>query len=1250
MRTSIQSPTRARWKKGLSALAAIALSTTLAAAALPPSAAMADDSTGSTSSESSTTVTQAQNPGFEQIDKSWLPTGWTSTGKIYATDAAPHSGKYALRLDQWNNNATLSQNVTEPAGTYDVSIYAWANESLGNTQLVVNGKQAQITSNGGTQIDGTKTWSQAVVEGVTVPKDGSLSISIVVPKLTSTTLEGYLDDVTIAKSSVDPSDTKPDSYITNNGFENGRTGWDLDGTIADKGHSGSKSLDQSAAGTHETSQKVTLAKAGSYTLTAYAQSAGTQDHAYLFARQGSTLVKAAIPRTTFPFDKKDAWTKVYLRGFSATAGPITLGVHSESSAAATLRIDDMHLDRDTQPTQFLQGGDISELTYAQDEGATYSDSDGTQRDPLAILAKKGWNFARIRIYNNPGKGRGNGSYYCPDGYLTVEDALRLARRAKKYGMQIELTFHYSDYWTNPGAQLIPAAWSKLIKGKSDAEAISILTQQINSFTADVLKKMAAQGTAPQYVSLGNETRSGMLLPYGSTSDWKSLAGMYNAGAKAVRQYDPGAKIIVHIDNGGDEKLYDTYFSNAVANNVDFDIIGASFYPHWMNMEGSAFTRFANAITAKFHKPIVIMESAANWNPTITSGEPGQLGTLGPYGDNSQSSPALQRQIMDDIFNAVKTVDNGYGLGVLYWDPVFVHAGGHIGWAISEASDLTQPNAVENTTLFDFDGKALPVMSTFDDNSSSSASAGLYGRVLDASGTPVEGVKVTAGTVDATTDRFGGYYLPLNAAPATASAAASTASGSSMTVTADGSADGLGTGTATLTYTSGRQSVADIRLTGSVRRLHVHGSVKDASGTPLASALVSIGESGAKYTAYTASDGTYTLSLPVSASGTLAASQNGYVTDSKKLGNATDQNIDFTLASDTGSVRVTVVDPDGTPISGARLTLSGRTDSAITAGDGTATLSDVPTGTAKLEAGKDRYLTISSDLVIHQGKTTTQRLTLPKSVALSNPGFEQADPSDGSKLVGWDVTANPTGSAVRQDRTGFGGAPEGTHALSLWDSSAFTATVSQKVAGLKAGTYYARLHVYSGINPKGLVIKALDDNGAELGRLETNTGMNDRYGFEFTLPSDGTVSLAIVANGRPGEWAVIDDVRLGYLGTHAQGKPDNPDDTGDAGHSGDSGTSEPGGPVVPTTPTTPATPSSGSGSGSSNSVTTGRTSSSHAAHSASRRTGHTPLAATGAGTLLIGMAAALTILSGAAVAAFSRRYHRGRVRQPRHARV
>ena len=50
-------------------------------------------------------------------------------------------------------------------------------------------------------------------------------------------------------------------------------------------------------------------------------------------------------------------------------------------------------------------------------------------DALQIMAENGFNFARIRVLNNPGKGHGN-EYYLPEGYQDPDDCLANGKTCK----------------------------------------------------------------------------------------------------------------------------------------------------------------------------------------------------------------------------------------------------------------------------------------------------------------------------------------------------------------------------------------------------------------------------------------------------------------------------------------------------------------------------------------------------------------------------------------------------------------------------------------------------------------------------------------------------------------------------------------------------------------------------------------------------------------------------------------------------
>jgi arabinogalactan endo-1,4-beta-galactosidase len=77
-----------------------------------------------------------------------------------------------------------------------------------------------------------------------------------------------------------------------------------------------------------------------------------------------------------------------------------------------------------------------------------------------------------------------------------------------------------------------------------------------------------------------------------------------------------------------------------------------------------------------------------------------------------TSPELQRDFMIELFNEMQGVPDGMCIGDIYWDPIFIHAGGRTAWAYLEADDSPCGNLVDNTTLFDFAGRALPVLRAY----------------------------------------------------------------------------------------------------------------------------------------------------------------------------------------------------------------------------------------------------------------------------------------------------------------------------------------------------------------------------------------------------------------------------------------------------------------------------------------------------------------------------------------------------------
>ena len=459
--------------------------------------------------------------------------------------------------------------------------------------------------------------------------------------------------------------------------------------------------------------------------------------------------------------------KVTVRGIEVENGKCTIGVGTDGNGV--IAISDVDLVKTDKQNGFIQGGDMTEVDYIESLGGEYKDSDGNKVDPFEFLSQNGMNMARIRLSNTPGKGTGDGVYYLPSGFQDEEDCLKLAKRAKDAGMGIQFTFNYSDYWSNGSRQIIPSEWVKQIKDElgydvKNADFLNSMTSEqreeiqdklaeiVYNYTYDIMSKLKAQGTVPEYVSLGNEIRGGMLFPFGNTydasmnrdrfelvfgddknadkdikcpKDWEGLVKFINAGYDAVKAVSEDSKVIIHLDDGSKSNKFTYFFDELDKLGAKYDVIGASYYPAWTDNNAEACKEFCNEISKKYDKDIMIMETGFNWNETRKDGYAGQLKDSDVYKDIYPPTMAGHKNFMAELFNELKSVDDNRCLGVLYWDPCMIHVedkdnknASLSGWAVKESDDKTDVNVVENTTLFDFDGKAIPSVDVYKHSSSS----------------------------------------------------------------------------------------------------------------------------------------------------------------------------------------------------------------------------------------------------------------------------------------------------------------------------------------------------------------------------------------------------------------------------------------------------------------------------------------------------------------------------------------------------
>ena len=94
----------------------------------------------------------------------------------------------------------------------------------------------------------------------------------------------------------------------------------------------------------------------------------------------------------------------------------------------------------------MLGADISFLPQLEDRGMKFSDN-GVQKDAMQILKDHGFNYMRLRIFNDPARDSG---YSPKKGFCDLEHTKQMAKRVKAAGMKFLLDFHYSDTGPIPG--------------------------------------------------------------------------------------------------------------------------------------------------------------------------------------------------------------------------------------------------------------------------------------------------------------------------------------------------------------------------------------------------------------------------------------------------------------------------------------------------------------------------------------------------------------------------------------------------------------------------------------------------------------------------------------------------------------------------------------------------------------------------------------------------------------------------------
>lgn len=332
------------------------------------------------------------------------------------------------------------------------------------------------------------------------------------------------------------------------------------------------------------------------------------------------------------------------------------------------------------------GHDISTLQQLESVGKSFSD--GRRTMPLEkILARHGATYIRERLWVNP-----------PMPFNDLPHVLAMARRARAAGLKFLLDIHYSDFWADPGKQITPAAWQN--------QDLATLTRTVYEYTKHVISRLVEQGTPPDIVQTGNEVTDGMLWPLGQiyvdgNQNWPQFTTLLKAAIAGVRAASR-ARVMVHIDRGGDNGGSEYFYDNILAQGVDFDIIGLSYYP-WWHGPISDFQANLNALAPRYQKDIIVAETAYPW--TLENGDSlaNSVDAQTVLVPNYAATPQGQLGYINQVLSIIGQVPQRRGIGLVYWEPAWIPG---VGWEPGAG------NAWDNMTVFDFNGHALPSIALY----------------------------------------------------------------------------------------------------------------------------------------------------------------------------------------------------------------------------------------------------------------------------------------------------------------------------------------------------------------------------------------------------------------------------------------------------------------------------------------------------------------------------------------------------------
>ncbi len=392
-----------------------------------------------------------------------------------------------------------------------------------------------------------------------------------------------------------------------------------------------------------------------------------------------------------------------------------------SSPGMVLASEDVNVDPIPDLSEdFIMGADISSLPAELASGVVYHDFEGNEIRDIPgfcnLLADCGITHVRVRIWNDPFDGEGNGY---GGGNNDAETAVSIAEGCADAGLKMLLDFHGSDFWADPSKQQAPKAWEEFsVEEKASALA---------DFITETITAVKETGAVVDMVQVGNETNGGFV----GETDPAAMCTLFQAGVDAV--HEAGAKAVIHFTDPQKGTLMD-WAGTLDSQGVDADILATSYYPAYHGSLEDLESQLSE-VKSTYGKDVLVAES--NYPYTTVDTDSGGETVLEGEDLNWPFTPQGQATYLRELIAAANEAG---ALGFFYWEPAWITVGDMTGlegeeletqlsanqqiweqygsgWASSFASEYDPDDAgvyyggsaADNVALFDAQGNPLPAL-------------------------------------------------------------------------------------------------------------------------------------------------------------------------------------------------------------------------------------------------------------------------------------------------------------------------------------------------------------------------------------------------------------------------------------------------------------------------------------------------------------------------------------------------------------